>query len=153
MVRFLGNSEILSINIHPHTHMWGWGFPTVKEEMTCILSCVLRHASILNALESGIRKTEQKWKSETQKHDQKSQFVPLPKIIRASQSMQSGRIIHLLLFACLFLIYIQSKSKRDSKTLDYICFLIVFDSIMNPDWILTRFWFNPDSSFFIWCRA
>ena len=45
------NSEILSINIHPHTHMWGWGFLFVKEEMTCILSC----SSIVQRLTAWIK--------------------------------------------------------------------------------------------------
>lgn len=118
--------------------------------LLCSLSVSL---SLLHGLKSGIRKNTENWKSETWKNEQKPQFVSLWKIIRALQSMQSGRIVHLRESTRLFLIYIQSKSKHDSEVLVFYCFWFNHESGVNPDSGLTQNWNNPDSSFYTWCRA
>lgn len=112
--------------------------------------CLLSH---LHGLESGIRKNKQNRKSGAIKNAEKSQFIPSSKIIRASQSMQGGIIVHLWYSLWLILIYIQSKSKHDSEVLVFYCFWFNHESGINPDSGLTQNWINPDSSFSTWYKA
>lgn len=102
---------------------------------------------------NGIRKTEHFWNPEGRKTDEKSRFIPFWKITRALQDGLSGIILHPENFRSLLAFLYTYKSKLDSKTLDYIWFLII-------SWILieSRIWIESKLNpflycFFVWYKA
>lgn len=103
---FQKNSEILSINIHPHTRFGGWGFCRFAGSGLASRSLTLR-----------IRRNHTNWRwkleSETRKRENPVLFVVKMKIRDVRNA--EWRKVQLWFFICLFLLYTLTQCKKNPQ--------------------------------------